>query len=152
MSVFPSGSGPGGSPKVGFPVPGLRAPSTLTAVCFQKATPAPLQTKFPQLAIPGQTGAPQLSPGARSSPDKSPSRIESSPTRSNVPGLTTHSAQWLSMKMPDMLSASERVMHHNLANLAVRIDQLQQGFTRFASSRQAGKQYSALAFALPLRS
>jgi len=54
-------------------------------------------------------------------------------------GDTTLTPEWLSMKHPDMLSASERVLHHNLANVAIRLDQVQRAFQLSGILREAGK-------------
>ncbi|KAK3116379.1 hypothetical protein LTR53_003298 [Teratosphaeriaceae sp. CCFEE 6253] len=66
-------------------------------------------------------------------------RSQSPLLRLAADGSIANTANWLSMKNPDSLSASERVIHHNLTLLAKGLDALSQAFIRFANTRMAGK-------------
>lgn len=123
-----------------------------------QATPSRISSlEFPARGSPQDLGpGTTASRGRANSPSKqnSPTRWGESPASSRggspirMPEVSmAHTETWLSMKHPDMLSASERVMHHNLTNVAMRLDNMQQGFIRFASVRMTGK--SPYAFSEP---
>ncbi|KAK3114274.1 hypothetical protein LTR53_007559 [Teratosphaeriaceae sp. CCFEE 6253] len=54
-------------------------------------------------------------------------------------GSVTGTAKYLSVKYPDMLSAADRVLHHNMAVVADEIGGIKQALVRFASARLTGK-------------
>ena len=106
----------------------------------QKVTPAKLTlpkpdtpTYFPPSAAASDSSraSPAFSYGVARSTDNSPVRVPS--------GSAAYTEKWLSMKFPDMLSASDRVLHHNLAILAERQDGIQQALIKFAGVRTSGK-------------
>lgn len=117
----------------------------------QQQTPTPLHIPNPGDPLymaPDSAGRGSMepTPASAASSSRLGTQAARSPTRSPGPlqlpgGSILNAPTWPSVKNLDMLSASERVLHNNMACLAFRLDQIQNALVHIASGRGAAGKF-----------